>query len=271
MTFEEFKEMAINPPCRDVDTIFVVIEYDVRDLPWHRRCHYPKFGVRHFCVGYGKTLIEAENIMKEAIREAGKHHTEIYCFHIKEYPIGEYMSYHVKEYPIGEYMSFNWEGYGVSWRLYDSTGRFLDRTYCSDLELDHRTPYGQYCGRPEESFRFKGGDIVEVLDGDEVRLAVATGSPLNIEWYWELRERMRKRVGLIGDHDVDKAMTDDEVETAYNIPDSSDDKITVIDGSGYFTSGQILNIMPLRYPISKKLRERYEGHYRVFLKGASEI
>ena len=249
--------MAINAPRRDVETIFQVIEYDVRDLPVHRRCHYPKFDVRHFCVGYGKTLIEAENIMKEAIREAGKYNTEIYCFHIKEYP-------------IGEYMSFNREGYGVSWRLYDSTGRFLDRTYCSDLELDRGTPYGYYRGRPEESFRFKGGDIVEVLDGDEVRLAVATGSPLNIEWYWELRERMKKGVGLIGDHDVDKAMTDDEVETAYNIPDSSDDHIPVIDGSGYFTSGQILNIMPLRYPISKKLRERYEGHYRVMLKGASE-
>ena len=258
MTFEEFREMAINPPRRDIETIFEVIEYDVRDLPGRRRRHYPKFDVRHFCVGFGRTVEEAEAIMLKAIAEKGEYDDEIYCFHIKEFP-------------IGEYMSFNWEGYGVSWRLYDSTGRFLDRTYCSDLELDHRTPYGQYRGRPEESFRFKGGDIVEVLDGDEVRLAVATGSPLNIEWYWELRERMRKRVGLIGDHDVDKAMTDDEVETAYNIPDSSDDKITVIDGSGYFTSGQILNIMPLRYPISKKLRERYEGHYRVFLKGASEI
>ena len=203
MIYEEFREMALNPPRRDVETIFQVIEYDVRDLPVHRRCHYPKFDVRHFCVGYGKTLIEAENIMKEAIREAGKYNTEIYCFHIKEYP-------------IGEYMSFNREGYGVSWRLYDSTGRFLDRTYCSDLELDRGTPYGYYRGRPEESFRFKGGDIVEVLDGDEVRLAVATGSPLNIEWYWELRERMKKRVGLIGDHDVDKAMTDDEVETRAN-------------------------------------------------------
>ena len=258
MTFEEFREMAIHTPRRDMDTIFQVIEYDVRDLPGRRRRHYPKFDVRHFCVGFGRTVEEAEAIMLKAIAEKGEYDDEIYCFHIKEFP-------------IGEYMSFNWEGYGVSWRLYDSTGRFLDRTYCSDLELDHRTPYGQYRGRPEESFRFKGGDIVEVLDGDEVRLAVATGSPLNIEWYWELRERMRKRVGLIGDHDVDKAMTDDEVETAYNIPDSSDDKITVIDGSGYFTSGQILNIMPLRYPISKKLRERYEGHYRVFLKGASEI
>ena len=254
MTFEEFREMAINPLRRDVDTIFQVIEYDVKDLPGRRRCHYPKFYVRHFCVGYCKTLTEAENVMKDAIREAGKYNTEIYCFHIKEFP-------------IGEYMSFNWEGYGVSWRLYDATGRFLDRTYCSDLELDHGTPYGRYRGRPEESFRFKAGDIVEVLDGDEVRLAVATGAPLTIEWYWELRERIRKRKGFIGECDEDRELTDEEVEAAY-IPDSSDDQIPVIDGPSYATHEHvhILNLMPLRYPISKNLRDKYEGYYGAMLK-----
>ena len=186
--------------------------------------------------------------------EAAKCDTEIYCFHIKEFP-------------IGEYMSFNWEGYGVSWRLYDSTGRFLDRTYCSDLEFDHRTPYGQYRGRPEESFRFKAGDIVEVLDGDEVRLAVATGAPLTIEWYWELRERIRKRL----EEEMQREVTDEELENAY-IPDSSDDQIPVIDGPSYDTHEHvhILNIMPLRYPISKKLRDKYEGYYRAMLKEECE-
>ena len=250
MTFEEFKEIAINPPRRDVDTIFQVIEYDVRDLPGRRRRHYPKFDVRHFCVGFGRTVEEAEAIMLKAIAEKGEYDDEIYCFHIKEFP-------------IGEYMSFNWEGYGVSWRLYDSTGRFLDRTYCSDLELDHRTPYGQYRGRPEESFRFKAGDIVEVLDGDEVRLAVATGVPLTIEWYWGLRERIRKRIV----EEMQREVTEEELEKAY-IPDSSDDQIPVIDGPSYATHEHvhILNLMPLRYPLSKNLRDQYEGYYRAMLK-----
>lgn len=250
MTFEEFREMAINPPRRDIETIFEVIEYDVRDLPGRRRRHYPKFDVRHFCVGFGRTVEEAEAIMLKAIAEKGEYDDEIYCFHIKEYP-------------IGEYMSFNWEGYGVSWRLYDSTGRFLDRTYCSDLELDHRTPYGQYRGRPEESFRFKGGDIVEVLDGDEVRLAVATGVPLTIEWYWGLRERIRKRIV----EEMQREVTEEELEKAY-IPDSSDDQIPVIDGPSYATHEHvhILNLMPLRYPLSKNLWDKYEGYYRAMLK-----
>ena len=33
MIFEEFRELALNPPCRDVESIFEVIEYDVEDLP----------------------------------------------------------------------------------------------------------------------------------------------------------------------------------------------------------------------------------------------
>ena len=58
MTFEEFRELALNPSRRDVDTIFQVIEYDVKDLQGRWRCYYPKFDVRHFCVGYGKTNIQ---------------------------------------------------------------------------------------------------------------------------------------------------------------------------------------------------------------------
>lgn len=70
---------------------------------------------------------------------------------------------------------------------------------------------------------------------------------------------------------MDKAVTDEEVEAAY-FPDSSDDQIPVIDGPSYFTHEHIhiLNIMPLRYPLSKKLRQRYEGYYKAMLKEENE-
>lgn len=254
MTYEEFREFALKPARRERETIFEVIEYDGRDLPGRRRRHYPKFDVLHFCVGFGRSLDEAEAVMKKAIAEKGEYEDDVYCFHIKEFP-------------VGEYMSFNWEGYGVSWRLYDAEGNFIDTTYCSDLKEDQDTPFGQYRGRLEESFRFKAGDIIEVLDGDEVRLAVATGAPLNIEWYWNLRERIRRRL----EEKLQREATDEEVEKAY-ISDSSDDQIPVIDGPSYATHDHvhILNIMPLRYKLSKKLQDRYEGYYRAMLKEESE-
>lgn len=173
MTFEEFEELVLNPPGRDEETIFEVIEYDVKDLPERKRSHYPKFDVMHYRVGISHTLLEAEVLIRKAIERAKLYNDEIYC-------------YHIKEFPVGELLSVAWDDYGESWRLYDSNGRFLDKTYCSALERNHRTEYGRYRGRPVESFRFKAGDIVEVLDGDEVRLAVATGSGRSIEWYWEL-------------------------------------------------------------------------------------
>lgn len=109
MTFEEFKELALIPSKRDVETIFEVIDYDVKNLPGRKRSHYPKFDVRHYRVGLYYTLPEAGSLMHEAIERAGKYHDEIYCFHIKEYL-------------LGELMSITWSDYGVSWRLYDSKG-----------------------------------------------------------------------------------------------------------------------------------------------------
>lgn len=254
MTYEEFRELALNPARRDRETVFEVIEYHVMDLPGRRRRHYPKFDVRHFSIGFGRSLEEAEAVMRKEIADNGEYEDVVYCFHIKEYP-------------IGENMLFNWEGYGLSWRLYDARGIFLDKTYCSDLREDHDTSYGHFRGRPAESFRFKGGDIVEVLDGDEVRLAVATGEPLNIEWYWGLRERIRKRM----EEEHQREVSDEEVEEAY-FSDSSDDQIPVIDGPSYATHDHvhILNIMPLHYKLSKKLRERYEGFYSAMLKEENE-
>lgn len=151
--------------------------------------------------------------------------------------------------------------------MYDSHGRFLDKTYCSSLECDHRTIYGRYRGRPEESFRFKEGDIVEVLDGDEVRLAVATGSGRSIEWHWKMWQRIKHKEGLLYNSDDKREMTDDEVEEVY-FPDASDDQTPVIDGPSYDTHDHVhtLNIMPLRYPLSKKLRQRYENYYKAMLK-----
>lgn len=129
VTFEEFKELALNPPRRNEETLFEVIEYDVKDLPERKRRHYPKFDVRNYRVGIAHSLSEAEVLMHKAIERTKIYNDEIYCFHIKEYP-------------IRELLDFLWENYGESWRLYDSQGRLLDKTYCSSLECDHHTIYG---------------------------------------------------------------------------------------------------------------------------------
>lgn len=70
MTYEEFKALALNPPRRDEETMFEVIEYDVKDLPGRKRSHYPKFDVGHYRVGISHSLSEAEVLMHKAIERA---------------------------------------------------------------------------------------------------------------------------------------------------------------------------------------------------------
>lgn len=246
MTFEEFIELAANPPRSDEETIFEVTEYDVAPLPERRRNHYPKFSVRESRIGFARTVAEGEALIKEAIVQAAECQTEIYCFHLKEFPVGEIIS-----------------GYfGISCRLYDSKGVCIDRTYCSDLDRDHGTKFGQFRGRVADAQRFKAGDIVEVLAGDEVRLAVAVDPVVTPEWCWERREaiktdeRFRKTVN-------GRELTDAEMDERY-MWDSSDDQITVIDGPDYSWHEHVspLLVMPLHYPLSKRLRTRYEKYFQ---------
>lgn len=46
--------------------------------------------------------------------------------------------------------------------------------------------------------------------------------------------------------------------------DDTDDQITVIDGPDYSWHDHVspIFIMPLRYPLSKKLRDCYENYYK---------
>ncbi|MDE6335825.1 MAG: hypothetical protein K2L34_04565, partial [Muribaculaceae bacterium] len=149
--------------------------------------------------------------------------------------------------------------FGISCRLYDSEGVCIDRTYYSDLDRDFHTEYGSFRGRVADMQRFKAGDIVEVFDGDEVKLAVAVGTVITSEWCWERREaiktdeRFKKTV-------AGRELTDAEMDKLY-MWDSSDDQITVINGPDYSWHEHVspMFIMPFALSAIEKLRERYEN------------
>lgn len=256
MTFEEFKNLALNPPKREIETFFEVIKIEVAPLKDGKRCHYPSFKVHRHLSGVTHTLEEAEALMLKIIDKAKEYNDDIYCFHIKEYPFGEI---------VGDAFG----GCGMSWQLYDANGKFMDRTYCSAIQADWDTEYGRFRGRPVETRRFKAGDIVEVLDRDEVKLAVATSSgTLSIEECWERwfgcsKEELQAEEW----RGMGRGMSDEEFEDFkinHSIWDASDDQIPVIDGPGYeyHEHIQTLDIMPLRFKLSKKLRQRYERYYQ---------
>lgn len=258
MTFEEFKALALNPPQREEETIFEVVEYAVNEDLYQtkKKSKYPKFDLSHHTVGFCHSLDDAEVLIKDAIEDDKEYSTEPYCFYVKEYPVGKFIG-HV------------WEEYAVSMRLYDSTGCMLDRTYCSGMQRDFHTPYGVFRGREKNAIRFKEGDIVEVRDKDEVHLAVIASANMTIERCWEIRESWEKKYRG-SEKDSATALVDESQEEEDYPIDSSDDQSPVIDGPSYDTHGHIhtLNILPLRYPLSDKLRKRYEGYYEAMLEEA---
>lgn len=247
MTYEDFKRLALNPPRCDEDTVFEVTMREIAPLPDRRRNHYPKFQVADRRIGFSLSLSGAEELIRTAVSDAVKQGEEddIYCFHVKEYPVDAFD-------PMGCY------NYGVAWRLYDNTGKLMDHTWCSSMERDFDAEFGKFRGRPDDSIRFKAGDIVEVYDAREncIKLAVATQSPVNIDWCWKYRGRCREELS---------PGTPDDMELGwYYGLDSSDDQAAVIDGPGYeyHQHIQTLDIMPLRFPLSAKLRKRYEGFWK---------
>lgn len=247
MTYEDFKRLALNPPRRDEDTVFEVTMREIAPLPDNRRNHYPKFPVTNRRIGFSRSLSGAEELIRTAVLDAVKQSAEedIYCFHVKEYPVDVCDT-------MGCY------NYGITWRLYDRTGKLMDHTWCSSMERDFDTEFGKFRGRPDDSIRFKAGDIVEVYDTREkcIKLAVATQSPINIDWCWDYRERCREELNP-------NRPDDSELGWYYGL-DFSDDQTAVIDGPGYeyHQHIQTLDIMPLRFPLSPKLRIRYESYWK---------
>ena len=88
MTYEEFKELALNPPRRDMETIFKVVVYSVNERVYSRRSHYPKFELSHRTIGYYHSVDDSEKIISEIVGDNNKYKSELYCFYIKEYPVG---------------------------------------------------------------------------------------------------------------------------------------------------------------------------------------
>lgn len=103
-----------------------------------------------------------------------------------------------------------------------------------------------FYGRSEEQIRFHKGDLVEVLMGREVKLAVVVGTPPTTEWISKKRKEIQDRMGA-------EVMPFDF--------DCSDDSYTVIDGPGYDYHDHVptMQVFAPHYPIPHDIQEKYKG------------
>ena len=247
MTYEEFKQLAEHPQHRDIPAIFKLEVIEIEELPENKRSHYPKYQVNTHASALAPTLEEAEALMRKdigyrkKIKEEDDYPIDIFCYYISECPMG--LMHNEREY--------------LSQRMYDGDGKLIDQTYCSsgfslyypgicDEQEYERHPDEVFHGRPEEKIRFHRGDIVEVYCGDEVKLAIAVGSPLTTKWVWESIPRLKERG--IGMDDMPY--------------DETDDTYTVIDGPGYEYHEHVpsMQVFSPHYHVPLYLQRRFKGY-----------
>ena len=117
------------------------------------------------------------------------------------------------------------------------------RTYLPDGSWYEENMVGRdgvFRGRPKERIRFKIGDVVEVLYGKTVKLAIVGNTPPSLEFAEQMRQRR-----------LEKGMTDGF------FMDKFDDSYTIYDTHpGGHTHVESQFVFPTRKPVSEKLVQK---------------
>lgn len=123
---------------------------------------YPEYKVDYSSLAFCSSRESAEKIKDEILQSGEEWLKDIYCWYIYERVLDV-------NYDRSEYMA--------CW-LYNESGAMIDkRLFPSYWSEDG------FIGRSEDEIRFKFGDLVELYDGDTVRLAYVLASPRKKEWY----------------------------------------------------------------------------------------
>ena len=272
MTFEEFKQLAIEPPRKQEKTIFriTVVTIDTWSLDFSdlnkiteedyeaiqalsdeereaRRMYYPSFSVEDVCrKAYADTLEDAEQMVQRIATEV----QDVYCIYVTEYPLNELLC---------------WVGNYVTERVYGPDGKKIDERLFCDSFTDARDAFRHYRGRLPEQIRFKEGDIVEVLRGNKVTLEVVVGVPASVDWCYQYALK-----GLNSKYNPGK--TDAEREQwafgrGYML-DVTDDSYTVVDGPryDYHDHPDALRVFAPRFPIPAEVEQKLRSDYEAIIK-----
>ena len=207
LTFDQFKKYAEREPSLRGEWIYKLTHYWMGN-----EASYPAFGLstdEYFFRAYD----DVERFIKHNLKNIARDWCKSYAFRIDQIPTGE-VCHHT----------------GAGW-LYDAEGDLIDYTVTTMTGAPYQTCF---FGRPAERMRFKKGDIVEVVDGDTVKLAVVADDGPSIEYFWELYQR-----------------------GSVHHADASDDCYYLIDGPGFSHHIHInsLAMMKPRFPISDDVKE----------------
>lgn len=213
LTFEQFKALADRQPSLEGDWVYRLTHSTL----WGDY-EYPEFRIHNIRYLF-PSLNEAEKYMRERLVPDNERY-DTYRFLIEQIPVGE------AENEIG-----------AAW-VYDKEGSLVETatTVCKG-----EYPYSSFFGRSKERIRFHEGDIVEVVDGDSVHLAIVGAEGPTVEWFWGLYLRCMIERNKFG--------------KGYYGADYSDDCYYVIDAPGCHSHQHVTTLMKPSLPIPQDIRE----------------
>ncbi len=254
MTYDEFYQLATQPERPEgVDSVFMLTAYASMNLPERKRQHYPQYSLYGLKAGIYHTLAQAEqaiNTLVGRFKRDGDDDEPYYSFIVEEMQISS------PQNPGSE---------RLSWYLYDPDGNLVLHSLATGYDCDVPERFMKFRGRTGDTIHFKEGDIVEVADyyRHEVRLAVVTSTPVDVQWCWDYRQRL---IGSVGTLLGPVSTADSDVEAAYRV-DTGDDCYIVIDGPGPEWHSHIPSycISAPRYPIPPYMVKRLKHNYQRYL------
>lgn len=217
LTFEQFRVLADRQPSLEGNWLYRLTHETLRD-----NYEYPEFRI-HPTRYMFYSFDEAEKYMREKLAFLNERN-DTYRFLIEQIPIGE------RENETG-----------AAW-VYSHEGKIIDIS--TTIIKDGEYPQSCFFGRSKERIRFQEGDIVEIVEGDTVHLAIVGAEGPTVEWFW----------GLYGRSMIER----NKFGKGYYGADYSDDCYYVIDAPGCHAHPHVTSVMKPRLPIPQDIREYLE-------------
>lgn len=238
MTFEDFKELALNPPYIDQKSVYRVDVYrviknitDANDLVEHevKLCQSFMYNDRNDVQFLLPRFIHQEYLNQN-----------LYALYIYQCPVNKDVSNNL---------------YQRLW-VYDRKGNLNAQSMCSTLIEDLDKSFAKFRGRSAESIRFKPGDIVEVFDreSDIVRLGVVIKQPPTIEQCWEMRNEVERACIT---EEIDAAHTDSN----YWLYAIDDCYCVMYEPDSALSYPHTTDVFAITHPISDEFRNRFAEYY----------
>lgn len=230
MTFEAFKDMAINPDYPKRQSVY---RLDIHRYQIPRRTEK---SVGQFEVQREQSFLypslEAAHIFIRRFITLLSMNRQLYALYLYELPYNVDISNDL---------------YIRLW-VYDRTGKIVSQSCCSNLIEDMDAPYAKFRGRDKDSIKFKRGDIVEVYNREskEVIQAVVLSLPPTIEQCWKYRQLVEREC-------IKEGLSADDTDSNYWFY-ALDDCFEVMDISGNIIKPLTTDVFPTSLPVYDSFR-----------------